>query len=62
MPPSSDEMIKRITNDGWYQVKQTGSHKHYKHPAKAGKVTIPNGREHLPIGTLKSIIKQAGLE
>lgn len=62
MPPSSDEMIKRITDDGWYFVKQKGSHKHYKHPTKAGKVTIPNGRESLPKGTLKSIIKQAGLE
>lgn len=62
MPPSSDEMIKRITEDGWYFVKQKGSHKHFKHPTKDGKVTIPSGRESLPKGTLKSIIKQAGLE
>lgn len=62
MPPSSDEMIKRITEVGWYFVKQKGSHKHYKHPTKEGKVTIPDGRENLPKGTLKSIIKQAGLD
>lgn len=62
MPPSSDEMIKQITEDGWYFVNQKGSHKHYKHPTKTGKVTIPSGREHLPIGTLKQIKKQAGLE
>lgn len=62
MPPSSKEMVQRITEDGWYFVEQKGSHKHYKHPTKSGRVTIPDGRKDLPVGTLKSIIKQAGLE
>ena len=36
------ELDKLIRNDGWYLVKQVGSHMQYKHPTKAGKVTIPN--------------------
>ena len=38
------ELDKLIRNDGWYLVKQVGSHMQYKHPTKAGKVTIPNHR------------------
>ena len=33
--------IETILRDGWYEVKQVGSHHQYKHPTKAGKVTIP---------------------
>lgn len=62
MPPSSQDIVKLITDDGWYFVEQKGSHMHYKHPTKTGRVTIPKGRKDLPIGTLKSILKQAGLD
>lgn len=56
------EIQKLVTDDGWYFVKQTGSHMQYKHPTKPGKLTIPNHRGDLDIGTAKSILKQAGLE
>lgn len=62
MPPSSKEMIKRLTDDGWYRVGQTGSHIHFKHPTKKGRVTIQENRKDIPIGTLKSIIKRAELD
>ncbi|MBA2563255.1 MAG: type II toxin-antitoxin system HicA family toxin [Chitinophagaceae bacterium] len=57
------EIIKIIEKDGWFQVAQVGSHKQYKHANKKGKVTIPfhQGKD-IPIGTLKSILKQAGLK
>jgi len=29
-----------IEKDGWYLVRQKGSHKQYKHPDKKGLVTI----------------------
>ena len=40
-----------------------GSHRIFLHPTKPGSVTIP-GRlgKDLPIGTWKSILRQAGLE
>lgn len=58
---NSRQLIKRITDDGWYEVAVRGSHHHYKHPTKKGKVTIPHLKSDLPIGTVKQILKQAGL-
>lgn len=54
------EIEKIIKADGWY--KQKGSHRHYKHPSKQGKVTIPFHRGDLDKRTVKSILEQAGLE
>lgn len=55
--------VERILlDDGWYFIKQVGSHCHYKHPTKTGKATIPNhgGRDINPT-TVKRIMNQAGL-
>jgi predicted RNA binding protein YcfA (HicA-like mRNA interferase family) len=62
VPLKVREMIKLIEADGWYLVVQAGSHRQYKHPTKHGRVTVPGnmGRE-LPLGTERSILKQAGL-
>jgi predicted RNA binding protein YcfA (HicA-like mRNA interferase family) len=56
------QAIKLIEDDGWVQVRQNGSHRHFKHPTKEGLVTVAGnlGRE-LPPKTLRSIMKQAGL-
>lgn len=59
---SSKELIKIIEADGWYLVRVAGSHHQYKHPTKAGIVTIPHPKKDFPIKTIKSILKQAGLE
>ncbi|MCD8797131.1 type II toxin-antitoxin system HicA family toxin [Mammaliicoccus sciuri] len=58
---SSKEVIKKIERDGWYLVKVVGSHYHYKHDKKPGKVTVPHPKKDLPRGTEYSILKQAGL-
>ena len=57
------EITKLIEQNGWYLVHQAGSHRQYKHPMKAGRVTIAgqSGKD-VPEGTLKSILKQAGLD
>ena len=57
------EITKLIEQNGWYLVHQAGSHRQYKHPTKAGRVTIAgqSGKD-VPEGTLKSILKQAGLD
>jgi len=56
-------IIEVLEQDGWVQVAQKGSHRQFKHPTKRGKVTVPGkASEELPKGTLKSILRQAGLE
>ena len=57
------DVIRMIENDGWRHVRTNGSHRHYKHPSKPNVVTIPgHPGDDLPAGTLKSILKAAGLE
>lgn len=56
------EMQKTLNQDGWFIVKQVGSHIQYKHPTKPGKVTLPNHAGDINIKTANSILKQAGLK
>ena len=57
------EIEKILKADGWYFVALKGcSHNQYKHAVKLGKVTVPNHRGDIPIGTVKAILKQAGLK
>jgi predicted RNA binding protein YcfA (HicA-like mRNA interferase family) len=57
------EVLRLLTDDGWVQVAQKGSHRQFKHSLKLGKVTVPGKMsDDLPPGTLKSILRQAGLE
>lgn len=58
----SRKVIKTIEKDGWYLVRVTGDHHHFKHPVKSGIVTVPHPRKDIPKGTLNSIWKQAGLK
>lgn len=44
-------MERLILADGWIFKSQTGSHRHYIHPAKPGKVTIPFHSKELPEST-----------
>ena len=58
----SREVIRALTRDGWYEVNQAGSHKQFKHPAKKGRATVPHPKLDIPVETLKSIEKQAGIK
>lgn len=51
----------QLIYDRWYQVRQRGGHRAYKHPTKQGVVTIACHRiqDDVPRGTLNSIAKQA---
>ncbi len=57
----SGEVIRKIEADGWYFVRQTGSHRHYRHPTKPGTATVPHPKADLAKGTLKSISRQTGV-
>lgn len=60
---TAKEIIKLIEKEGWYEVRQTGSHKHFKHPEYQGIVTIPvHGKKDITPGTLNSILKQSRLK
>jgi predicted RNA binding protein YcfA (HicA-like mRNA interferase family) len=56
------EVLKLLHNDGWVVYEQAGSHIQLKHPAKRGRVTVPNHKGDIKKGTLRSILKQAGME
>jgi predicted RNA binding protein YcfA (HicA-like mRNA interferase family) len=57
------EAIGLIEADGWFLVATRGSHRQYKHPSKAGRVTIAGKpSDDLAHGTWNSILKQAGLK
>ncbi len=57
------EIVKIIENDGWFLVRQKGSHRQYKHKIKKGLITIASHKmsDDIAIGTLDSILKQAQL-
>jgi predicted RNA binding protein YcfA (HicA-like mRNA interferase family) len=57
------DVLRLLADDGWVQVSQRGSHRQFKHPDKPGKVTVPGQMsDDLPTGTLRSVLRQAGLE
>jgi predicted RNA binding protein YcfA (HicA-like mRNA interferase family) len=57
----SREIIRRLEADGWYRVAQRGSHVQFKHPVKAGRVTVPHPDKDIPAKTLRSIERQSGV-
>ncbi|MCX6669356.1 MAG: type II toxin-antitoxin system HicA family toxin [Methanothrix sp.] len=57
------DAIKLIEADGWRLVSIKGSHRQFKHRLKPGRVTIAGKLDmDLHPKTLKSILKQAGIE
>jgi predicted RNA binding protein YcfA (HicA-like mRNA interferase family) len=57
------DLTRLLHADGWRIDRIRGSHHHYKHPTKPGIVTISakKGRD-VPVGTLRSILRQAGID
>lgn len=58
---SSRDLIKTLQADGWRHVRTVGSHHHFRHPAKPGTITVPHPKKDLKTGTLRAILKAAGL-
>ena len=56
------EVDKMVRKDGWKLESIEGSHYHYKHMTKLGKVTIPYHSGDLPKRVVNSIKQQAGLK
>ena len=58
------DVIRMLKDDGWYEARQRGGHKQFKHPVKKGVVTIAYHKlsDEIKRGTLTSILKQAKIK
>jgi predicted RNA binding protein YcfA (HicA-like mRNA interferase family) len=57
------DILRLLSKDGWYLASTRGSHRQFKHPIKAGRVTVVGKpSDDLAPGTLNSILKQSGLK
>jgi len=57
------EVVRMLERDGWRHVRTTGSHRQFRHSVKPGTVTVAgNPGTDVPMGTLGSILKRAGLK
>ena len=57
----ASELVALLLSRGFVIMRQAGSHIQLKHVAKAIRVTVPMSGKDLPIGTLKSILRQANI-
>ncbi|WP_133649614.1 type II toxin-antitoxin system HicA family toxin [Paraburkholderia flava] len=58
----SADVVKLLESDGWFIVRISGSHHHFRHLVRPGLVTVPHPKKDLPVGTLNSILRQAGFK
>ncbi len=57
------EIIKLVENEGWYLHRTKGSHRVFVSDVRPGIVVIPgHPGDDVPNGTLRAIMKQAGIE
>ena len=57
--PSSQKVVEVLLKNGFFFVSQRGSHQKFTNGKRS--VIIPAPRKEIPIGTLKSISRQSGL-
>lgn len=58
---SSKDLIKMLVKEGWTLDRVSGSHHIYKHPAKAGHISIPHPKKDLGKGLVSKLMKFADL-
>ena len=56
---SSKQIIDLLLNNGFFFISQKGSHQKYRNNENT--VIVPAPKKEIPQGTLKSIIRQSGL-
>lgn len=60
---SINELLKKLRKDGWFIHMHGKKHDVYEHETKPGPLIIPrHGSKEVASGTLKSILKKAGLK
>ena len=58
--PSSEKVLKSLLSQGFLLKSQKGSHQKFSNGQRT--VIVPAGRKEIPIGTLKSISRQSGID
>jgi len=56
------EVIKLLEKAGWFEVRQSGSHKIFKHLKKELTIVVPYHNKEMGSGLTNKILKQAGLK
>ena len=57
-----NQLFRKLKKDGWYIIRQKGSHVTMLHPKKKGQLTIPfHAGKEVKSGLLKAIVKKAGI-
>ncbi|MCW5910341.1 MAG: type II toxin-antitoxin system HicA family toxin [Cyclobacteriaceae bacterium] len=59
----SSELLRILTQDGWYVVSQSGSHVKMRHSSKSGVIIFPShGSNEVGKGLERKLLKQAGIK
>jgi len=59
----SSELVRILKKDGWFAVRQKGSHIVMKHRTKTNQITVPShGSHEVGTGLANKILKDAGLK
>ncbi len=57
------ELFKLLKNNGWYEIRQSGSHVIMNHPERKGTLSVPfHSSKEVKKGLLKKILKQANIK
>ena len=56
------EIVRAMKRDGWYVDRQQGSHRQFKHPSKANRITIsyPDNQD-VSLSEVRKMLAEAGL-
>ena len=59
----SSQLTRKLKADGWFVVRQTGSHMVMRHETKPGTLIVPShGSAEVGKGLAAKILKDAGLQ
>ncbi len=58
-----NQLFKLLKRDGWFTIRQNGSHVIMQHPVKPQQLTVPNhASKEVKKGLLIAILKQANIK
>jgi predicted RNA binding protein YcfA (HicA-like mRNA interferase family) len=57
---NSRQIMRKLQQSGFVLVSVRGSHHKFRHPETGKLVILPHPRDDIPLGTVRSIYRQAG--
>jgi predicted RNA binding protein YcfA (HicA-like mRNA interferase family) len=59
----SSELVRKFKQAGWIEIRQTGSHKIFKHPITGETIPVPyHGSKEVPSGLARKLLKKIDQE